>query len=84
MPVSIMCLFIFLGAQLHHLAQVGLSSRMNGFPAGVRATPGQNGGLGWNHYHDDNFSRAEAEKDAVSELHIFIFSLTSSFNFIET
>uniref|UniRef100_A0AAX7U338 Uncharacterized protein n=1 Tax=Astatotilapia calliptera TaxID=8154 RepID=A0AAX7U338_ASTCA len=24
------------GAQLHHLAQVGLSSRMNGFPAGVR------------------------------------------------
>ncbi|XP_042080009.1 UPF0606 protein KIAA1549 isoform X1 [Haplochromis burtoni] len=53
------------GAQLHHLAQVGLSSRMNGFPAGVRAAPGQNGGLGWNHYHDDNFSRAEAEKDAI-------------------
>uniref|UniRef100_A0A668V1Q2 Uncharacterized protein n=1 Tax=Oreochromis aureus TaxID=47969 RepID=A0A668V1Q2_OREAU len=51
------------GAQLHHLAQVGLSSRMNGYPAGVRAAPGQNGGLGWNHYHDDNFSRAEAEKD---------------------
>lgn len=53
------------GAQLHHLAQVGLSSRMNGYPAGVRAAPGQNGGLGWNHYHDDNFSRAEAEKDAI-------------------
>lgn len=63
-----MCVF-FLGAQLHHLAQVGLSSRMNGYPAGVRAAPGQNGGLGWNHFHDD-FSRAEAEKDAVSEFQI--------------
>ncbi|XP_026221713.1 UPF0606 protein KIAA1549 isoform X3 [Anabas testudineus] len=52
------------GAQLHHLTQVGLSSRMNGYPAGVRAAPGQNGGIGWNHYHDDNFSRAEPEKDA--------------------
>lgn len=52
------------GAQLHHLAQVGLSSRMNGYPAGGRAAAGQNGGLGWNHFHDDNFSRAEAEKEA--------------------
>ncbi|XP_034391958.1 UPF0606 protein KIAA1549 [Cyclopterus lumpus] len=52
------------GAQLHHLTQVGLSSRMNGYPAGVRAAPGQNGGIGWNHYHGDNFSRAEPEKDA--------------------
>ncbi|KAM8892780.1 UPF0606 protein KIAA1549-like isoform 3-T4 [Spinachia spinachia] len=53
------------GAQLHHLTQVGLSSRMNGYPAGVRATPGQNGGLGWSHYHGDNFSRAEPEKDSA-------------------
>uniref|UniRef100_A0A1A7YMY1 KIAA1549 n=1 Tax=Iconisemion striatum TaxID=60296 RepID=A0A1A7YMY1_9TELE len=53
------------GAQLHHLTQVGLSSRMNGYPAAVRAAPGQNGGLGWNHYHDNNFSRLEAEKDAM-------------------
>ncbi|KAM7414185.1 hypothetical protein PAMA_019144 [Pampus argenteus] len=53
------------GAQLHHLTQVGLSSRMNGYPAGVRAPPGQNGGIGWNNYHDDNFSRAEPEKDAM-------------------
>ncbi|XP_055365640.1 UPF0606 protein KIAA1549 isoform X7 [Betta splendens] len=53
------------GAHLHHLTQVGLSSRMNGYPAGVRAAPGQNGGIGWNHYHEDNFSRAEPEKDAV-------------------
>ncbi|TNN40672.1 UPF0606 protein [Liparis tanakae] len=44
---------------------VGLSSRMNGYPAGVRSAPGQNGGIGWNHYHGDNFStRAEPEKDA--------------------
>uniref|UniRef100_A0A3Q1FRE1 UPF0606 protein KIAA1549-like n=1 Tax=Acanthochromis polyacanthus TaxID=80966 RepID=A0A3Q1FRE1_9TELE len=55
------------GAQLHHLTQVGLSSRMNGYPAGVRAAPGQNGGIGWNHYHDDNFSRVEPEKDAFLE-----------------
>ncbi|XP_073328474.1 UPF0606 protein KIAA1549 [Pagrus major] len=53
------------GAQLHHLTQVGLSSRMNGYPAGVRAAPGHNGGIGWNHYHDDNFSRTEPEKDAM-------------------
>ncbi|CAB1437415.1 unnamed protein product [Pleuronectes platessa] len=53
------------GAQLHHLTQVGLSSRINGYPGGVRAAPGQNGGIGWNHYHDDNFSRAKAEKDAM-------------------
>ncbi|XP_029991845.1 UPF0606 protein KIAA1549 isoform X2 [Sphaeramia orbicularis] len=46
------------GAQLHHLTQVGLSSRMNGYPAGLRAAPGQNGGIGWSHYHD------EPEKDA--------------------
>nr|XP_020458625.1 UPF0606 protein KIAA1549-like [Monopterus albus] len=53
------------GVQLHHLAQVGLSSRMNGYPAGVRAAPGQNGGVAWNYYHDDHsFSRAEPEKDA--------------------
>ncbi|CAN9498747.1 unnamed protein product [Ophioblennius macclurei] len=52
------------GAQLHHLTQVGLSSRMNGYPAGVRAAvaAGQNGG--WNHYHDDNFSRSDPEKEA--------------------
>uniref|UniRef100_A0A3Q2NWV2 UPF0606 protein KIAA1549-like n=1 Tax=Fundulus heteroclitus TaxID=8078 RepID=A0A3Q2NWV2_FUNHE len=67
------------GAQLHHLTQVGLSSRMNGYPAGIRAAPGQNGGLGWNHHHNDHFSRVEAEKDAVSEscVWLFLFSETS-------
>lgn len=58
---------VCVGAQLHHLTQVGLSSRMNGYPAGARVAPGQNGGVGWNHYHEDNFSRAEPEKDAVWE-----------------
>ncbi|XP_029909008.1 UPF0606 protein KIAA1549 isoform X4 [Myripristis murdjan] len=53
------------GAQLHHLTQVGLSSRMNGYPAGGRAAPGQNGGIGWNHYHDDNFSKAGPDRDAM-------------------
>ncbi|KAM3609721.1 uncharacterized protein V6R79_019209 [Siganus canaliculatus] len=53
------------GTHLHHLTQVGLSSRMNGYPAGVRAAPGHNGGIGWNHYHEDNFSRTEPEKDAT-------------------
>lgn len=46
---------------------------MNGYPSGIRAAPGQNGGLGWNDYHGDNFSRMEAEKDAVSESEIVLF-----------
>lgn len=65
------------GAQLHHLTQVGLSSRMNGYPAGIRAAPGHNGGIGWNHYHDDSFSRTEPEKDAVSESQIVFLSFKS-------
>lgn len=62
-----LCVCVCVGAQLHHLTQVGLSSRMNGYPAGVRAAPGHNGGIGWNHYHDDSFSRTEPEKDVVSK-----------------
>ncbi|KAM9854295.1 UPF0606 protein KIAA1549 [Aulostomus maculatus] len=53
------------GTQLHHLAQVGLSSRLNGYPAGVRGPLGHNGGIGWNNYHDDNFSRPAPDKDVV-------------------
>ncbi|XP_036068470.1 UPF0606 protein KIAA1549 isoform X7 [Oryzias melastigma] len=60
------------GAQLHHLAQVGLTGHANGYPAGVRAAPsGQNGGVGWNRYHDNGLTREEAEKDAVSETETF-------------
>ncbi|XP_020796834.2 UPF0606 protein KIAA1549 [Boleophthalmus pectinirostris] len=52
-------------AGVHHLTQVGLPSRMNGYPAGGRAALGLNGGIGWNPYHD-NFSRAELEKEAMA------------------
>ncbi|KAF7656547.1 hypothetical protein LDENG_00039760 [Lucifuga dentata] len=50
------------GTQLHHLTQVGLSSRLNGYPAGGQVASGQNGG--WNHYHENNFSKTEPDKDA--------------------
>uniref|UniRef100_A0A3P9KLS9 Si:ch211-1e14.1 n=1 Tax=Oryzias latipes TaxID=8090 RepID=A0A3P9KLS9_ORYLA len=55
------------GTQLHHLAQVGLTGHANGYPAGVRAAfpGGQNGGVGWNRYHDNSFTREEPEKDAM-------------------
>ncbi|XP_045552970.1 UPF0606 protein KIAA1549 isoform X1 [Salmo salar] len=44
------------GAQLHHLTQMGLGSRINGgYPAGGRAPPGQTGGSGWGPYADDDF-----------------------------
>ncbi|XP_061892038.1 UPF0606 protein KIAA1549 isoform X9 [Entelurus aequoreus] len=43
------------GSQLHHLTQVGLTSQMNGYPAGVRGHPGQNGG--WSNYRDDSYCR---------------------------
>ncbi|XP_072290749.1 UPF0606 protein KIAA1549 [Eucyclogobius newberryi] len=55
-------------AGVHHLAQVGLPGRMNGYPAGGRAALGLNGGIGWNPYHD-NFSRVELEKDAYLDYH---------------
>ncbi|XP_068170141.1 UPF0606 protein KIAA1549 [Antennarius striatus] len=54
------------GAQLHHLTQVGLSNRMNGYPVGVRAAPGPNGGLGWNHYQEENVGRTDPDKEAMS------------------
>uniref|UniRef100_A0AAV2L6A1 Uncharacterized protein n=1 Tax=Knipowitschia caucasica TaxID=637954 RepID=A0AAV2L6A1_KNICA len=53
-------------AGVHHLTQVGLPSRMNGYPAGGRAALGLNGGIGWNPY-SDNFSRAELEKYSMAQ-----------------
>ncbi|XP_054633170.1 UPF0606 protein KIAA1549 isoform X3 [Dunckerocampus dactyliophorus] len=53
------------GGQLHHLTQVGLSSRMNGYPAGVRGHPGQNGGISWSNYQDDNYCRAVPDNNAM-------------------
>ncbi|XP_057691576.1 UPF0606 protein KIAA1549 isoform X7 [Corythoichthys intestinalis] len=45
-------------AQLHHLTQVGLSGRMNGYPAGVRGYPGLNGNISWNDYHEEPYCGA--------------------------
>nr|XP_057943646.1 UPF0606 protein KIAA1549 isoform X3 [Doryrhamphus excisus] len=53
------------GGHLHHLTQVGLSSRMNGYPAGVRGHPGQNGGISWSNYQDDNYCRAVPDNNAM-------------------
>ncbi|XP_046890393.1 UPF0606 protein KIAA1549 isoform X1 [Hypomesus transpacificus] len=53
------------GAQLHHLTQVGLSSRINGYAGGSRPPPGQNGGTGWNPYEED-FPRLGPSRDATS------------------
>ncbi|XP_019749764.1 UPF0606 protein KIAA1549 isoform X2 [Hippocampus comes] len=53
------------GAHLHQLTQVGLSSRMNGYPAGVRGYPGQNGGISWNNYHEDIYCRALPDNSAI-------------------
>ncbi|XP_053742248.1 UPF0606 protein KIAA1549 isoform X2 [Synchiropus splendidus] len=70
------------GAQLHHLTQVGLSSRMNGFPAGVRGHQGQNGVAGWSSFHDDGFSRSVPEKDTLLDFPYYpprsIFQTTRS------
>ncbi|XP_061532804.1 UPF0606 protein KIAA1549 isoform X7 [Phycodurus eques] len=54
------------GVQLHHLTQVGLASRMNGFPAGVRGYPGHNGGISWNNYHEDSYCRALPDNSAMA------------------
>lgn len=55
-------------AGVHHLTQVGLSSRLNGYAVGGRAALDQNGGIGWNPYHEA-FSRVELEKDAYLDYH---------------
>ncbi|XP_077425579.1 UPF0606 protein KIAA1549 isoform X2 [Vanacampus margaritifer] len=54
------------GAHLHHLTQVGLCNRMNGYPAGVGGYPGQNGGISWNNYHEDTYYRALPDNSAVA------------------
>eukprot|EP00066_Takifugu_rubripes_P016058 XP_011605324.1 PREDICTED: UPF0606 protein KIAA1549-like [Takifugu rubripes] len=71
------------GAQLHHLAQVGLPSRVNGHPAGLRASAGHGGGISWSHYHDNSFSQIEPEKetflDCLDYPHSSIFQTPRSF-----
>ncbi|XP_077372707.1 UPF0606 protein KIAA1549 isoform X4 [Festucalex cinctus] len=54
------------GAHLHHLTQVGLCNRMNGYPPGVRGYPGQDGGISWNNYHEDTYCRALPDNRAMA------------------
>ncbi|XP_077372705.1 UPF0606 protein KIAA1549 isoform X2 [Festucalex cinctus] len=51
---------------LHHLTQVGLCNRMNGYPPGVRGYPGQDGGISWNNYHEDTYCRALPDNRAMA------------------
>lgn len=77
------CVRVCVGAQLHHLAQVGLPSRMNGHPGGVRASAGHGGGMGWSHYHDNSFSQIEPEKDAVSaDKHLWVSAIINLSHFL--
>nr|XP_061813146.1 UPF0606 protein KIAA1549-like [Nerophis lumbriciformis] len=54
------------GAQLHHLTQVGLSGRMNGYPAGVRGYPGLNGNISWNDYHEEPYCGALPDNSVMA------------------
>ncbi|XP_057691571.1 UPF0606 protein KIAA1549 isoform X2 [Corythoichthys intestinalis] len=53
-------------AQLHHLTQVGLSGRMNGYPAGVRGYPGLNGNISWNDYHEEPYCGALPDNSVMA------------------
>ncbi|XP_061773847.1 UPF0606 protein KIAA1549-like isoform X5 [Nerophis ophidion] len=61
------------GSQLHHLTQVGLTSRMNGYPAGVRGHPGQNGGMSWSNYRDDSYCRTVPDNAVSADTEITLF-----------
>ncbi|XP_066580266.1 UPF0606 protein KIAA1549 [Amia ocellicauda] len=54
------------GAQLHHLTQVGLSSRISAYPGVGRAVPSPSGSSGWAPYRsDEEYARASHNRDAV-------------------
>nr|XP_015208726.1 PREDICTED: UPF0606 protein KIAA1549 homolog isoform X1 [Lepisosteus oculatus] len=54
------------GAQLHHLTQVGLSSRISAYPGVGRAAPSSSGSSGWTPYRsDEEYARAGHNRDAV-------------------
>ncbi|XP_077453137.1 UPF0606 protein KIAA1549 isoform X3 [Stigmatopora argus] len=52
------------GAQLHHLTQVGLPSRINGYPSGMRGYPGPNGSIRWNDYPEEPYYRTLQDNSA--------------------
>uniref|UniRef100_W5NJW6 Uncharacterized protein n=1 Tax=Lepisosteus oculatus TaxID=7918 RepID=W5NJW6_LEPOC len=54
------------GAQLHHLTQVGLSSRISAYPGVGRAAPSSSGSSGWTPYRsDEEYARAGHNRDAM-------------------
>ncbi|XP_077565229.1 UPF0606 protein KIAA1549-like [Stigmatopora nigra] len=54
------------GAQLHHLTQVGLPSRVNGYPSGMRGYPGPNGSIRWNDYPEEPYYRTLQDNSAMA------------------
>ncbi|XP_077453144.1 UPF0606 protein KIAA1549 isoform X9 [Stigmatopora argus] len=54
------------GAQLHHLTQVGLPSRINGYPSGMRGYPGPNGSIRWNDYPEEPYYRTLQDNSAMA------------------
>ncbi|KAJ8249867.1 hypothetical protein COCON_G00230830 [Conger conger] len=54
------------GAQLHHLTQVGLSSRISAYPGGGRGGSAQPGATVWGPYRpEDEYSRSAPVRDTV-------------------
>ncbi|XP_035258101.1 UPF0606 protein KIAA1549 [Anguilla anguilla] len=54
------------GAQLHHLTQVGLSSRISAYPGAGRASSAQTGASVWGPYRaDEEYSRSAPVRDTV-------------------
>ena len=61
----LLCVFVCVGGQLHHLSQLGLPSRLSVVPPSGRLGTPQAGGYNWSTY-DDEFSKPGNLRDAVS------------------
>ncbi|XP_036376468.1 UPF0606 protein KIAA1549-like [Megalops cyprinoides] len=56
------------GSQLHHLTQVGLSSRISAYPGVVRGSSGQRSTSVWSQYcPEEEYNRATPSRDTVLE-----------------